>query len=280
MLGIRPGAAHLPDLGTINQALAAIAHEIGLRRTPLTEARGPLVRAAHVEDFVTRREDAAIDVPRENRRHIAGDHRRHRFIEQGDTFGDAGHAYQRPPASVTGERGEVAIGKTTGDLGGLAEHVVRPRRIGLAGALDRVWNQEIASHHAVELCLVEQTFRSDEPARGGSERRVAGDRMPARTRIGGAFRSPRLRTRCAPLTASLGVFSSGRPPSRAARIVRASGDYDRPPPAVETRPPTPVARMTPGQLRGDSVTPTSRLPPTYCQTPAIRKPTPSGTRSR
>ena len=168
MLGIRPGAAHLLDLGTINQALAAIAHEIGLRRTPLTEARGPLVRAAHVEDFVTRREDAAIDVPRENGRHIAGDDCRHRLIEQGDTFGNAGHAYQRPPLSVTGERGEVAIGKTSRDPSGLAEHVVRRRRIA-GDALDREWNQEIASHHAFEPCLVEQTFRSDEPARRGSE---------------------------------------------------------------------------------------------------------------
>ncbi len=169
VLGIRPCASHLPDLGTVDQAFAAIAHEIGLRRTPLTEARRPLVRAAHVEDFVTRLENAAIDVPRENGRHIAGDDCRHRFIQQGDTFGNAPHAYQRPPASVTGERGEVAIGKTLSDPGGLAEHVVRRRRIALADALDREWNQEIASHHAFEPCLVEQMFRSDEPARGGSE---------------------------------------------------------------------------------------------------------------
>src|SRR4029453_11808444 len=101
---------------------------------------------------------------------MAGEDCRHRLIEPGDTFGNAPHAYQRPPPSVTGERGEVAIGKTIGDPGGLAEHVVRRRRIALGDALDRAWNQEIASHHAFEPCLVEQTFRSDEPARRGSER--------------------------------------------------------------------------------------------------------------
>jgi len=56
----------------------------------LTEARGPLVRAAHVEDFVTRLEDAAVNIARENGRHIAGDDCRHRFIDQRDTMGVRG----------------------------------------------------------------------------------------------------------------------------------------------------------------------------------------------
>src|SRR5262245_28312406 len=70
---------------------------------------------------------------------------------------------------MSGERGEVAIGRTTGDFGSPAEYVVRRRRIALDDALDRERNQEIALHDAFETCLVEQTFCSNEPARRGSK---------------------------------------------------------------------------------------------------------------
>ena len=45
--------AQLHDLGAIEQALAAIAHEVGLSGAPLRERRGPLVRTPQIERLLT-----------------------------------------------------------------------------------------------------------------------------------------------------------------------------------------------------------------------------------
>ena len=54
LCGLIPAATQLHDFGAIEQALAAIAHEIRLRGTPSCERRRPLVRTTQIEDLLTR----------------------------------------------------------------------------------------------------------------------------------------------------------------------------------------------------------------------------------
>ena len=82
LCGIIPLAPQLHDFGAIEQALAAVAHQAGLRGTPCCERRGPLVRAAQIEGLLTRLEDAAVDIAGQDWRDVACDHRGHRFVEQ------------------------------------------------------------------------------------------------------------------------------------------------------------------------------------------------------
>ena len=92
-----PLAEPLHDFGAIEQALATITHEAGLSGTPLRERNGPLVGATQIEGLLTGFQHPAVDVARQDWRHVTCDHRDHRFVEQRDTFGDASEAMSARP---------------------------------------------------------------------------------------------------------------------------------------------------------------------------------------
>jgi hypothetical protein len=129
--GIVPLAPQLHDFGAVVQTLAAIAHEIGLRRAPLRKRGRPFIRAPHIERLLTILQHAAADISGYERGHLAGDHRSHRFIEERDTFGNASQADERATASVAGHRRRIAICKS-------GERSLPPtRRIPSASSKDR-----------------------------------------------------------------------------------------------------------------------------------------------
>ena len=163
--GIIPFPAQLHDFGAIQQALTAVAHQVGLSGTPFAERHGPLVRATQIEGLLTGLEDDAIDVTRENRRHVACNHRDHRFVEQRNTLRDVVQSNQRAPASGARERRQITIAKPAGDLGCLRECGVACRGIALHDALDGGRNQQIPANDAVEVRVVENAFSSREPSR-------------------------------------------------------------------------------------------------------------------
>ena len=159
-----PFAEPLHDFGAIEQALATETHEVGLRGTPLRKRNGPLVGAPQIEGLLTGFQHTAIDVTRHDWRHVAGNHRNHRFVEERDTLGDLSEVDERPTASVTGNRRQIAITKPVGDLRRLRECGVACRRIPLHNALNGGRNQQEPAHDAVEVRIVEDTFSSGEPA--------------------------------------------------------------------------------------------------------------------
>ena len=126
--------------------------------------RGPLVRPAQIERFQARLQHTAIDITCQDRRHVACDHRDHRFIQQRDTFRDVSELNEGPAASVTRQRCQIGIVEAGSDFGGLAECRVASCCVALHDALNGGGNQQISAHHAVELCLVEDACSSGEPA--------------------------------------------------------------------------------------------------------------------
>ena len=165
LCGIIPFPAQLHDFGAIEQALTAVAHQVGLRGTPFRERHRPLVGAAQIEGLLAGLEDDAIDVAREDWRHVAGNHRDHRFVEQRNTLRDVSQSNQRAPAPGARQRRQIAIAKPAGDLGRLRECGVACRGIALHNALDGGRNQQIPAHDAVEVRLVEDALGSGEPSR-------------------------------------------------------------------------------------------------------------------
>ena len=71
---------------------------------------------------------------------------------------------QRAPASGARKRCQITIAKPASDLGRLHECGVACGGIALHDALNGGRNQQISSHDAVEVRLVENTFSSGEPA--------------------------------------------------------------------------------------------------------------------
>ena len=79
---IIPSATQLQDLGAIEQALAAVAHQIRSTGTPLCERHGPLERPTQIEDLLAGLKHAAVDVTCQDGRYVARHHGGHRLIEQ------------------------------------------------------------------------------------------------------------------------------------------------------------------------------------------------------
>ena len=166
---IIPFASPLHDFGAIEQALTSKAHEVGLTGTPVRERNGPLVGAAQIEGLLTGFQHAAIDVTGQDWRHVAGNHRDHRFVEQRDACRDITEVDEGATASVTGKRRQIAIAKPVGDFGRLSECSVPCRRITMHDVLNGGRNQQISAHDTVEVRLVEDPFSSGEPTRGWSD---------------------------------------------------------------------------------------------------------------
>ena len=66
----------------MHQALAAVRDDVRLRGTPPIQCRGPFLRAAHIEDFATGVDYAAVDSTGGERRSLARHDCHHSFIEQ------------------------------------------------------------------------------------------------------------------------------------------------------------------------------------------------------
>ena len=69
---LRPLAGELQDLGPVHQALAAVEHQLGLRRAPPAQRGRPLADPAQVEDLVAGLDDGAVDDPARDRPDLAG----------------------------------------------------------------------------------------------------------------------------------------------------------------------------------------------------------------
>ena len=113
-LGTRvlPRTMEAHELGAVDEAVAAERDEVRLRIEPARERGCPLLRATQVVQLVAGLDDRAVDDARHDRRDLAGDHRRHRLVEQRQTALDLVHRDQGLPATEPAEGGQIRDRRT------------------------------------------------------------------------------------------------------------------------------------------------------------------------
>ena len=152
--GIRPSPVELHELGAMHQALTAEGHQVRLRAAPAGQRRGPLLRPAHIEDLLTRRDHTAVGDPGNHRGHLAGGDRDHDLVEQCDTLGRRCQPDQRLTPAETGQRLQVRVAETPADLGGPAEGSARSRGVAARHTLQRGRHKQIPLLDTVQIAVV------------------------------------------------------------------------------------------------------------------------------
>ena len=82
--GALPCAVELTQLGAVEEAQPAEVHQLWLGLAPGIEGRGPLLRPAHIEDLVARRDDRAVGDAHDHRRDLACGRVDHHLVHQPD----------------------------------------------------------------------------------------------------------------------------------------------------------------------------------------------------
>ena len=154
-----PGAAHLHDLGAVDQAAAAEHREVRLLLAPTRHRGGPLLRAAQLVELPAAVDHAAVDEARGNRRHLAGDGGQHGLVEQRQPFLDAALPDEAVTLLVDGEREQVGVAEAAADLGAVGRAGAAGLRVRHAESLQQA---QVAALDAV--ALLEQPLRAGEPA--------------------------------------------------------------------------------------------------------------------
>jgi hypothetical protein len=85
--GIRPRTAEQHQLGAVNQALAAVEHQLRLRVTPAAQRRRPLLGPTHVKHLLATLDHRAIQVS-DRPGHLVRRNRHHRLVEQRHALDD------------------------------------------------------------------------------------------------------------------------------------------------------------------------------------------------
>jgi hypothetical protein len=162
--GVRPGPLQMHDLGAVHQALAAIGHEVRLRRAPLAERLRPLLRPAQVEELLAFPDHGAVDDPDPDRRHFTGGDGNHDLVEQRH----AGRGLSRPDEGLADaeatERHELRIAEALADPRRLVVGGVEGRIVTRPHAPERLEHEQVPALHAVVPAIVQQPLAPGQPA--------------------------------------------------------------------------------------------------------------------
>ena len=150
---------HLPRNGTrsgwaSHHALSAAVH---------------LLRPAQVEQLAERLDRGAVHRPDRDRRHLAGRHRQHRLVEEGDAALRLAKRDQALAAAQPAERGEIGVAEPLGHRGDPLEQLERGARVAGLQRQQTLGNVEVASLDHVETARVEDPGRAGVPAPGLGE---------------------------------------------------------------------------------------------------------------
>ncbi len=164
--GIPPRASSLQHLRPMHQALPAEGNEVRLLRTPVCEHVGPLRGPAQIECIDARLDDAAVDDPRRDRRHLPGCHRDHCVVERPHARGGLAERDRRLALAQQAEREQVVVVATTGDVDDAAG-----QRSGLVDVAGLVRVQERRDEHeprrgALAVDLRHRPLGTGEPTSG------------------------------------------------------------------------------------------------------------------
>jgi hypothetical protein len=78
---VGPVAVQGHDLGTVDEALAAVEHQLGLVVAPAAERGGPRAGSAYLEHLLTALDRRAVGVTDGNRGDLTGLHRNHGLVQ-------------------------------------------------------------------------------------------------------------------------------------------------------------------------------------------------------
>ena len=190
---IGPHASEGDDFRTVDEALAAIWHQVGLRVAPSRQRLRPLARASHVEQVRARREHAAVDDAGDDRRELAGGGGDHGFVEQRDAALYLTALDEHAAMALPRQAGEVRVAEPLADRCGFGKFVSRLLDVSTHDRVAGLGNQQVAALHAWVAALVEQTCGARQPA--GSLRGVGAvhqNRRDARGDAAGATEIPLL----------------------------------------------------------------------------------------
>ena len=161
--GIRPRTAEQHQLGAVDQALAAVEHQLRLRVAPAAERRRPLLGPTHVEHLLAPLDHRAVEVSDRRRGHLVRRDRHHRLVEQRHALGDLSAIDQAPALTDPGQCDELRVAEPITDLGCL--HKAR------VGGLDVAFERQseggavaqVSLLDTISLTVVQQPLRPVDP---------------------------------------------------------------------------------------------------------------------
>ena len=150
----------------MDEALAAIGHEVRLRLAPPTQRRRPLRGPPDVERRLAHLDHRAVDDPGDDRRHLTGGHRHHHLVELADAVGLPAAKHERLPATQAGERGDVRILEPLAEPRRGAGFVDRDSDITTEQLVQRLGDQEQTALRTVGAGVLEEPAGAGEPSAG------------------------------------------------------------------------------------------------------------------
>ena len=128
----------------------------------------------------------AIGISDGDRRYLAGAHRHHRLVEQGDAIGSLAEVDQAPSLTDSSQRDQLGVSEPLADPDGLAEPDVGCRDITREQGTQGGCVPQVALLDTVELAVVEQTLCTVDPTAAASHLTAVqqGEGEPERTACG------------------------------------------------------------------------------------------------
>ena len=179
-----PAPEEADHLGAVEEAVAAVEHELLLGGAPPRERVGPGAAALEVEELRAGVDHRAVGVAGRQRRELAGLDRHHGPVEQCHPLGQVAEVDEHAALGDGGERGQLAVGVPGGDLARLHEVGVGAGEVtGLEHPQHAEPVLEVALLHAVDAGL----RRGGRPPRSTQPRQRAMSPMkPSASRDPGA----------------------------------------------------------------------------------------------
>ena len=99
----------------MQQALAAVRHQVRLGRAPVAQRRRPLLRPPQVEDLLAGVDHAAVGDPGHDGRDVAGRDGDHDLVQQRHAPSDLSQPDQRPAMALAGKGHQIMLAETLAD---------------------------------------------------------------------------------------------------------------------------------------------------------------------
>jgi hypothetical protein len=153
----------------MDETVAAVREEAGLRIAPATERLRPFPRATDVEDRLTHGDDLAVGDPRERRGDLICRDGDHDLVEQRDPLRDASLEDERVSLPESRERRRVDVAEPLRDVSRLSEARLRPVRFSLEQEGQRCQHEQPRVLDALVVSAPEDSAAAGHPALGRCE---------------------------------------------------------------------------------------------------------------
>ncbi len=233
-----PRAVRLQHLRSMDEALAPVRHQPGLRGAPLAQRLGPLRGPAEIERLHALGNDRAVDDPGRDGRHLTSRDGDHRLVEEAHAGGDLAERHGDLTLAQDAQRDQIGVGEPVTDRHALVGEAPRFVDVATAERMQEVGDAEVPTRGAV-----------DGRRHRGAGRPVPAIRWRGRCRHGASTRYPATPRTGRPCRRRRRPRAGGTPPPTPARSRRPDRAGGR------TRPRAPGRRPADLRLRGAGRTP-------------------------